>query len=727
MALDDSKTALGLGGMTNSITSVTADIFKLATAVENTLLPKVNAVGRAFKEIQNFFGANSNGNAENSSTQVAYSPKPNVPAVVGAGVGNNGNNNTKVASSPASGNGFGAAAGILGAAAIGGLAGAMPGVPTAVMQDYLTGRSSFYGFGGQTSTGEVRSLQKQIASSGTALNSMDSTNAIIAAQAGGLGGTSNFKGIMGGIAQASNLEPGMGLTAISQAVAGTMNAPSTVNLARTIGINIRQSDGSMLPLPALIDKIWNFLSSNSGGRGMDKKSLQYSMQPGYGIYNMLSGLFNGDPAMMKIVEDGLLAKATIGGSVSDMTKSQLVSANIQSATVRNMASQTAAQTSLLTSTSSATAGGYAGAADVGTGMNNLAASMSDLTVALGGGKGLLTGLGGVGNGLVGGASKLGFGFAAASVAKKAVPSLAEGALKDLLPFLLAGFLAEGGPADAKQPYVVGEKGPELFVPKVDGVVVPAHITSGLGRGDGGHVKSGGAPANGADLAKYLVSQGYTKAGAEGVVGNLIWESGLNTRVTGDSGTSFGLAQWHASRWDNLKKFAASRNLDPGSAIAQEQFLTAELNGKSYAGLKKELQNPKTTKVQAAGDFMREFERPKNPSESMAIKRASAYNGTLGITSQNSSGGSSASEVLQTTTNSSTPWANMSSMGDPTAASRFAAAQAAVNGGQPATGGSSTNVNYGGFTLNFNGITDTAKIAAAVQKVIQSPAKAVGKK
>lgn len=38
---------------------------------------------------------------------------------------------------------------------------------------------------------------------------------------------------------------------------------------------------------------------------------------------------------------------------------------------------------------------------------------------------------------------------------------------------LAGFLADGGPAEAGRPYVVGERGPELFVPRGSGQVVPS--------------------------------------------------------------------------------------------------------------------------------------------------------------------------------------------------------------------------------------------------------------
>lgn len=37
---------------------------------------------------------------------------------------------------------------------------------------------------------------------------------------------------------------------------------------------------------------------------------------------------------------------------------------------------------------------------------------------------------------------------------------------------LGGFLAEGGPANANTPYIVGERGPELFVPRSSGTVIP---------------------------------------------------------------------------------------------------------------------------------------------------------------------------------------------------------------------------------------------------------------
>jgi tape measure domain-containing protein len=52
-------------------------------------------------------------------------------------------------------------------------------------------------------------------------------------------------------------------------------------------------------------------------------------------------------------------------------------------------------------------------------------------------------------------------------------SLGGGGLLGLIPGL-----AKGGPASAGSPYLVGEKGPELFVPKSSGTVVPNHAMGG---------------------------------------------------------------------------------------------------------------------------------------------------------------------------------------------------------------------------------------------------------
>jgi hypothetical protein len=52
-------------------------------------------------------------------------------------------------------------------------------------------------------------------------------------------------------------------------------------------------------------------------------------------------------------------------------------------------------------------------------------------------------------------------------------------------------LAKGGPAKAGQPYIIGEEGPEIFVPKQSGVVLPNSALQGMNAGGPG-VMGGGA-------------------------------------------------------------------------------------------------------------------------------------------------------------------------------------------------------------------------------------------
>src|SRR6478609_3804483 len=56
---------------------------------------------------------------------------------------------------------------------------------------------------------------------------------------------------------------------------------------------------------------------------------------------------------------------------------------------------------------------------------------------------------------------------------------------------------------------------------------------------------------------YFISQGYSPEASAGIVGNLVYESGLNTSAEGDigykGGNSYGAAQWRGQRLQNLKK------------------------------------------------------------------------------------------------------------------------------------------------------------------------------
>ena len=65
--------------------------------------------------------------------------------------------------------------------------------------------------------------------------------------------------------------------------------------------------------------------------------------------------------------------------------------------------------------------------------------------------------------------------------------------------ILAGFRAEGGPVNAGSPYVVGERGPELFVPSSSGSIVP-----------NGAMGSSGGSAGGVNVT-YNIAAGVSRA------------------------------------------------------------------------------------------------------------------------------------------------------------------------------------------------------------------------
>jgi Phage tail lysozyme len=724
--MDDSKVGLNLGGggkISLSITNIKRDILGLASSITGTLQPAVDKLVKSLNSVK----------------------IPKVEAPSGSGQGGSGVNNNVVASNgraalppppPDNGSGTGGGGGwdknrvaavnegfqkyVSASSAISsGLEASklMPSVPTAVMQDLLTVRSAFYGQGGfngslQQQSANVKALQKSLAHNGLATDAMDTTNALATANDLGLSGATNFSSVMQGAAQASRFTPGIGITGATQAIGQTLNAPSTVNMARVIGIQLRGPDGSLLPLDQVVDKIWNFLKQQ--GRGTpSKKDIQISLMPGNGIYNMLSGLFNGDTAMIQMVGNMLLAKAQFGGAeLSSLTTKQLVKAGIQSQTAADIGRQTATQTDLTVDQSSKISGGY----DVSTKFNNAVDKFVSGVDTLTGGIGAINGLN---QGLLGGPL---------------------GSLGGTISKLLRLFgLAEGGPAinkgpigDGKTPYIVGEEGPELFIPQVDGQIIPNHKLPGLNRNDGvGKVKSTGGSAQ--EIQQYLMKTlGISADAATGVVGNLMIESGLDTRAEGDKNaktgkyTSYGIAQWHEGRWDNLRKYAAKIHADPWSITAQEGFLAQEIKTTgdkfSKGTLLDQLKAKGITEGNAAAYFMSDFERPNDQSQSAAQKRANA--GVKAIKGNYSPAVTGGYDPNSMPGGPQSGGSTYTGSGVPSATS--AALTAADIGTQRAAALQSGGTNYGGLTFNFNGITDTTTIVTKVKQLINNPTGTVGK-
>lgn len=101
--------------------------------------------------------------------------------------------------------------------------------------------------------------------------------------------------------------------------------------------------------------------------------------------------------------------------------------------------------------------------------------------------------------------------------------------------------------------------------------------------------SGGRIGNSSINAKqkramdFFKSKGFSDVQAAAIVGNLMWESGLNENEhTGDGGKAFGIAQWHPDRKANLVKFANGKpinDLDLQLAFVEHELRTSY--GKAY--------------------------------------------------------------------------------------------------------------------------------------------------
>jgi len=105
----------------------------------------------------------------------------------------------------------------------------------------------------------------------------------------------------------------------------------------------------------------------------------------------------------------------------------------------------------------------------------------------------------------------------------------------------------------------------------------------------------------------LVAKGLSAAGAAGILGNMKIESNFKTNALGDSGTSVGLVQWHASRKDRLMSWTKERGLDPMSINGQIEYLWWELTNKftRLTDTLKTISDPD----EAAYQFAKQFERP----------------------------------------------------------------------------------------------------------------------
>lgn len=128
-----------------------------------------------------------------------------------------------------------------------------------------------------------------------------------------------------------------------------------------------------------------------------------------------------------------------------------------------------------------------------------------------------------------------------------------------------------------------------------------------------------------ELCELLVNK-FSQNGAIALMANAAHESSYNTGANGDSGTSYGLFQWHAGRKQNLlNAYPNSYN----TVQSQFNFLLSELN--SYSSLYNDLISGAKSSKELAYDFCYKFERPakkeiscKNRMSSSKYKDAENY-------------------------------------------------------------------------------------------------------
>lgn len=134
-------------------------------------------------------------------------------------------------------------------------------------------------------------------------------------------------------------------------------------------------------------------------------------------------------------------------------------------------------------------------------------------------------------------------------------------------------------------------------------------------------------ANADSIYNYLASEGFNDAAISGILANVRHESNFDPHALGDSGTSYGICQWHNSRWDSLKSFCANNGLDSTTLDGQLKYLVWELKN-NYTGVYNTMMNvPNTSQgaYDAAYAWTVGFEKPANMDAQGQSRGYSAVN------------------------------------------------------------------------------------------------------
>ena len=439
---------------------------------------------------------------------------------------------------------------------------AMPTVQESFDYEFFRNRAAFAGMGGmsgsrQTQEESVRALGKSVGQRGIVNSPLDVYEALNNSR--NLG--SNTTGIGNSLATATSLSPGIGMVGAAGALTG-MNSARSVNMLRMIGVNIRDaSSGNMRELNKIIEDLWSTLNKQKrGGSAITRDDIRMSLQPGNALDSLLEQYFSGDPLTRKIVEDGLFAKAA---GVSDLTnEAQLVEKGVIPDAIKSKSRRDVASGGVIATFTDAIIQGFETANAVARALSGTIESLFSLP-----GLSQFANMFAMSKGFLDTGVSIGNGVGGTVIdTLTGIPGLAEGGPTEARNMYLVG---EKGPElyvpRSGQQRVVGQGGPELFVPESDGQIIPNHKLNFAGGMHAGGVVSTKAVAGGGhthpDFDKGTPHKHGSRAGRienggrqldPNTIRGILKNAGWNTPEDIENGLKIVIAE--SARKDNAENF-----------------------------------------------------------------------------------------------------------------------------------------------------------------------------
>lgn len=530
--------------------------------VVNAIRPKLSSAVAA--------SIGTSGGTSGTSTTVASLP-PIAQFYSGAGAGRGGG-----AGIPAGGHGFSSlpslptqTAGMALGQAAGQIVsnfGNLPSIQQSINMDLATSQAMAFGSAG--SYAGVQGLQRQLANRGTVVSQADAMVALQQASLYGMGTGQNLNAYMSSAGSISNLMPGLGVAGAGQAFASLQSAQN-VNMLRTMGVNIRSTGNQVTDFNSIINQIWQLLT-NLSGRQPTETDIQGSMLPGNVLYRLLAG-YGGDSNMQQSIYQGLLARAK---GVTKFTKSDLQKFGFTTGAVTAQSQSQAADMARTQTGLEGLVKGFEVTTNVMSDFRNAMTSFLNLP----------------------GIKQIYQAKNAASGASSA-SSIIGGAISavgSILPFAAMAAMADGGPTQSSTPYIIGEKGPEVFVPKTDGYIIPNHaLPDGLKSGTYKYA------ASGADVKKWA-TKFLSGIGAPTSPANMnaigIWAQAEGGWINNDAAfnpldTTYKLSNSSSMNSSGVQAYA---NMNQGVHAAIATLLGNQADQRGYTRIVNALRNDKGT-------------------------------------------------------------------------------------------------------------------------------------